>query len=106
MDRERVAWAAGLFDGGGTITRLRGARPRLAVSLTDEGLVRGFAAVVEAGKVYGPYGPYRSSLGDLPRYYWCADGDAALAVARLLRPWLGSASLDKLELLFGSAFET
>src|SRR5712692_6908714 len=46
----QIAWAAGLFEGEGTIT-LSGASksPRLKVSMVDQDIVRKFAKIVRGG---------------------------------------------------------
>jgi len=85
---EQLAWAAGLFEGEGTVT-LCGGRPRLAVKMNDEQAVRRFAETVKAGKVYGPYGPYKSSLAKRQHFVWIGEKGAAEMVAALLWPWLG-----------------
>lgn len=81
-----IAWAAGLFEGEGTITAVNG-RPRLALKMVAEASVRRFGAAVGVGVVYGPYGPYRSQLGTQPYFVWMADGpEAAARAAALLGP--------------------
>jgi predicted XRE-type DNA-binding protein len=56
-----LAWAAGLFEGEGTITPKHGKgmdhRYQAAVIMTDEDVVRRFGVAVKIGKVYGPYQP-------------------------------------------------
>lgn len=98
---EELAWAAGVFDGSGTITRI-GNRNRLAVKKADEELVRRFGGSVGIGSIYGPYGPYKSQIGSLPTFLWLVDGNAALEVATLLWPWLGVRCRSRLEEVFGS----
>jgi hypothetical protein len=51
---EEIAWAAGLFEGEGTITI---SNERLVVRLvnTDEAIVRRLAEIVPFGTIYGPY---------------------------------------------------
>ncbi len=80
MNHVETGWAGGLFEGEGTITRCNG-RARLAVKMTNEISVRRFGDAVGAGRVYGPYGPYRSQLGSLPYWLWVAERDDARAVA-------------------------
>lgn len=93
-----MAWAAGLFEGEGTITYMtKSRRARLAVKMTDEEAVRRFESSIGVGKVYGPYGPYKSQLGNLPTWYWAADGNAAVEAADKLLPWLGSRCRERLQ---------
>jgi len=49
-----VAWAAGFFEGEGSITQSNG---RLVTRLrnTDEEPIYRFASIVKFGEVYGPY---------------------------------------------------
>lgn len=51
---ERIAWAAGLFEGERSITLSRN-RVNMRVKSTDQDVLEQFAAFVGAGKVYGPY---------------------------------------------------
>lgn len=84
-----IAWAAGLFEGEGSIhaNRING-RVYLLLNLssTDRDVVERFHRIIGCGKVYGPYyekNPLR------PRYSWHtknkADSEQAL---KLLEPWL------------------
>ncbi len=83
-----VAWAAGFFEGEGTITM---SRRRLVVRLnnTDSEPVYQFAKIIGFGEVYGPYhygspgGPKRK-----PFWVWLAEEYQALEVLELLWPWL------------------
>lgn len=79
-----VAWAAGFFEGEGTITTSRG---RLVVRLnnTDSEPVYQFAHIVNFGEVYGPYqyDPRRK-----PFWVWLAEDYEGLEVLELLWPWL------------------
>lgn len=71
-----MAWAAGLFEGEGSI----GAK-RLQLKMISEESVRRFGAVIGVGKVYGPYGPYPSQLGKKPYWMWVAQYPADIGVA-------------------------
>ena len=85
---EEIAWAAGLFEGEGSISRFgRSGKFDLRVSLnmTDEDVVRRFDAIVDGGKVYGPYSSYR---GHKPIWSWVAHGDAGHDVVDLIGSWL------------------
>jgi hypothetical protein len=52
-----IAWAAGLFEGEGSIHFPTGARVavRMELTMTDEDVVRRFHKAVKCGKFYGPY---------------------------------------------------
>jgi hypothetical protein len=83
-----IAWAAGFFEGEGTITRSSG---RLVVRLnnTDPEPVNRFAAILAFGTVYGPY-QYegRDGYKRKPFWVWLAEEYEALEVLELLWPWL------------------
>lgn len=61
---EEIAWAAGLFEGEGCMTR-SGSQKVMRLVSTDEDTVRRFWEIVAVGKVYGPYeqGPCESRFG-------------------------------------------
>jgi hypothetical protein len=81
-----IAWAAGLYEGEGTVTRC-GGYLRLSIRMTTEEPVRRFQAVVNCGTVYGPY---QNGPGRKPVWMWVGVGEDALDVADLLRPWLSA----------------
>jgi hypothetical protein len=85
-----VSWAAGFFEGEGTITESSG---RLVVRLnnTDPEPVYRFAGIVGFGEVYGPY-QYAGRDGFRRKPFWVslAEEYEALEVLELLWPWLSS----------------
>jgi hypothetical protein len=99
MADAHTAWAAGLFEGEGTITRSNG-RARLAIKMTDEETVRRFHKTVGAGVVYGPY-PNRAGERDgYPRrdyWLWLVEGKQAAEIAIRLYPWLGQIRRDRVD---------
>src|SRR5688572_3330290 len=106
-----LAWAAGLFEGEGTVCTRRaravhGARGLYASHLaalvmTDEDVVRRFAKIIRVGKVYGPYGPYGGSTKVIWR--WQANGTAAVEeVKKQLLPMLGERRAAQFEALLSS----
>lgn len=57
-DARAFAWAAGLFEGEGSVSMYRtpmGSTPRLQLTSTDEDVVRRFCSSVGLGRVHGPY---------------------------------------------------
>ena len=95
-ERERLewAWAAGLFEGEGSIglTGRRTHHPTLCLqlSMVDGDIVRRFANVV-GGSVSGPY-VHRPPPGANPRqpiWRWSISGQPARAVLQRLWPILG-----------------
>jgi hypothetical protein len=84
-----LEWAAGLFEGEGTITIRKRPEDQIALQLssTDMDVVAEFFRVVGCGKVYGPYryGPNRK-----PFWKWsCHDGATAASLLEKLLPFLG-----------------
>ena len=94
-----IEWAAGLFEGEGSIERWRptgqgNQQARLAVSMTDRDVLERFAKIVGVGKVWGPY-QTKSGLNAKgqpykPMYRWAVV--RITDVQRILRdfwPYLG-----------------
>ena len=87
-----IAWAAGLFEGEGTITQIKRSRAffdlQVAMTHTDEDVIRRFDAIVGRGRIYGPYLPPSHGDRRKPFWRWMALGDAGHEVLELLGPWL------------------
>lgn len=84
-----IAWAAGLFEGEGSLTQSGGSLD-VRVKMTDEEIVRRFEEVIGYGTVYGPYNyDYRDGIKRKPHWIWVALRYDALEVLELLWPWLG-----------------
>jgi hypothetical protein len=82
-----LAWAAGLFEGEGTITQC-GGRLFVRVKITDEEVAYRFASIVRFGTVYGPYHYEPPGAKRKPHWIWHADEYEALEVLEMLWPWL------------------
>lgn len=83
-----VDWAAGLFEGEGSVT-VCGGRRRLQMKMTMEESVRRFHVAVGVGTVYGPYAhksPDRHPRS--PFFMWVAEGADADEAVELLFPLL------------------
>jgi hypothetical protein len=84
-----VEWAAGLFEGEGCITvkTQKGlSSPMLALSMTDEDIVRHFHRVVVHGNFTGPY-----DWGNKPVWRWqCVKLAHVFELMALLGPYLGT----------------
>ena len=101
---DTIAWAAGLFEGEGTVVSFGGRKHQrsLALSMTDEDVVLRFAAVIGVGKIYGPYG-YASSTSrrrEHHKQYWrwsVSDKDGVAIAAKMLLPFLGQRRSAKLK---------
>src|SRR6266498_5295137 len=63
MTNIELAWAAGLFEGEGCFTTGLNGYPRACLKMTDEDVVRRFAAAVGLGHVTGPH-------AGAPKPYW------------------------------------
>lgn len=74
---EDLAWAAGIFDGEGTVTWTNGrTRKTLRLSVAQSGspeIPERFQKAVGLGSVHGPYGPYGTHTRQ-PQYQWNANG--------------------------------
>lgn len=97
------AWAAGVFEGEGTIVTFGPTKRQrsLSVSMTDEDVIRRFAAVVGVGKIYGPYGYAngKSRRREHHKQYWrwtAATKHSVLAAAQMFLPWMGQRRAQKL----------
>jgi hypothetical protein len=108
---ERIAWAAGFYEGEGSVT-LSGGRLALQIKNNDREPLERFRYAVEAGKIYGPYAYSGGRLGRRPFWIWVAHSGSALGVVRLLTPWLSQRrlaqildALAKLETPPGSEFD-
>jgi hypothetical protein len=85
--RENLAWAAGLFEGEGCITRRQGVQTNLVMTMTDEDVVRRFHAIIGHGKVYGPY---KTKTGVKLQWRWaCTGSKHCIAVLAALWCFLG-----------------
>lgn len=92
MDREALAWAAGFFDGEGSISR-----KQIQVWQCDREVLDRMCAVVGAGKVLGPYTSHHRSAtkadGHQRRPMYClniSSFEKSQAVVALLWTWMGS----------------
>lgn len=102
INREYFAWAAGLFEGEGSI----GANPHfrtryLRVASTDFDVISKFVAIVQLGKVFGPY---QNGIGNKLIYRWqCGTFEHVQAIICLLWPWLHSRRRQRITELMRSA---
>jgi hypothetical protein len=98
-DQIDIAWAAGLFEGEGTVWlhTYRGDEVAWRVGLTtcDEDVIRRFAQIIGVGKVYGPY-THKNGRDGRRRdhhkiyYRWQAGTrEDVRYVANMLLPYLG-----------------
>lgn len=101
---DTIAWAAGLFEGEGSISAF-GARKHqrsIALAMTDEDVILRFAAVMKVGKIYGPYGYAngKSRRREHHKQYWrwtVADKEGVTVAAQMLLPFMGQRRSAKLK---------
>jgi len=103
VNREMLAWAAGILEGEGTIAGRHGKwgiKDRaiaVRVKMTDEDVIRRFHYVVQVGNVTGPNKPQN------PKHKWtwqAGNFEAAQAVVAMLWPWLHARRKAKIKELF------
>lgn len=87
--REELAWAAGLFEGDGSVTITGWDSPTLFVDQSgDPEVLHRFAEALGLGVVHGPYPG--ATANRQPRWQFRVSGfEATQAVAAMLWPWLG-----------------
>lgn len=100
---EETAWAAGLFEGEGTVFHSCRAI-QTVLSMTDLEPVEDFHRIVGVGKLYGPYdnGPGRKIFW---RWSCCTKRDA-LVVFEKFKPWLSPRRIAQFEKALVTAPET
>jgi hypothetical protein len=90
-----IAWAAGLFDGEGSVTIKKRGGATIQLGMTDLPLVERFTRVVGVGSISGP----RIQPNRKPSWVWFACGLNAVSVARLLLPYVGDRNIGRFERL-------
>ena len=92
--RENLAWAAGLFEGEGSIYPPLN---RLTLSSTDKDIVEKFAALVGCG-IIDELKPHPGKLGKKTQWRWyCGRQEYSQALLAAFWPWLGSRRKAKAE---------
>lgn len=89
------AWAAGLFDGKGTVM-LKAGSARIQVASTDRSVIERFHKAVGVGTVYGPY-----KGAKLPIHLWIARGKKAETAMVLLYGMVSDKRKQRIEEVFG-----
>lgn len=94
---QRIAWAAGLFEGEGCFTVQRNKRgekmypqPIARIHMTDLDVLERFKEAVGIGVIFGPYTAEQfGGLGKKVSWYWQTTKIAECQVVfDMLRPWL------------------
>jgi hypothetical protein len=85
-----VAWAAGLFEGEGSITHSKG-RPQLRIQMADLEVLERFLEIFGVGTIYGPYTRgHQDGCKRKPTWIWVCDGPMVSVLFRTLAPWLST----------------
>lgn len=105
-----IAWAAGLFEGEGTIfIKLHATKgryyPHLSLSMTDKDVVEKFSIAVGAPHITGPYQAKHKPHWK-PRYQWfCGRKEDVIRILNDFLPYLGDRrackALDALDIYDG-----
>lgn len=89
-----IAWAAGLFEGEGSIVcypiprRINSIRTSLSLQMSDQDVVRRFGEIVGCGSLLGPYKGQRS--GNKDKFLWQAQNFRdCMYVLGQIYPYLG-----------------
>lgn len=93
MDTTTTAWAAGLFEGEGCISRCgrHGEGLAIEVSMTDRDVIERFAAAVGAGRVAPRVLGGRDRDGRLAQWRWyCGRREEVMRIMTELMPYLGT----------------
>lgn len=103
---EEIAWAAGLFEGEGSIELWRVSQhrsyPRIALASTDEDVVRKWNRIVGGGKVLGPYTRAKHPEHK-PMWRATRVGKSAEAVLALFAPHLGERRIARMNEVLAQA---
>lgn len=101
---EQLAWAAGLFEGEGTIT-MCGPVFTAQLKNTDESVIHRFLEIIDLATVYGPYtGHHKDGFNRKPYWNWMAREEIACEALERLAPWLSRRRLERARELTGFRF--
>lgn len=95
--RENLAWAAGLFDGEGSIGRYRYtnhgkrySRSQMTMHMCDRDVIARFVKILDVGVLNGPYNYSTKTTKRKSAWYWSIAGfERVQAVTAMMWPWLG-----------------
>jgi hypothetical protein len=91
-DRSAIAWAAGLFEGEGSIVTYHARRcetPKLQVQMTDHDVILRFHQTMALGRVNGPY--VRAGKSWKAQWTWSVTSfESVQALVAMWWPWLGA----------------
>ena len=92
-ENTEVAWAAGLFDGEGSVRKVDSRHRMISVQMTDLGILERFDRAL--GGVGGISGP-RILPKRKPMWHWYACSENAVTVADLLLPYVDERNRERL----------
>ena len=100
MDKElEVAWAAGLFEGEGCITRNLShgkSYRKLSMNMTDKDVMQKFVDIIGYGNLNGPYYYSGDRAHCKPRWQWeIGRKGEVLRALKLLLPYFGERRAEK-----------
>jgi len=89
-----IAWAAGLFEGEGTIYFYnQSKRYKLGLKMTDKDVMDKFFNIFKVGRLYGPYTPKEKKLnGENRKDFWiwqCWNHSEVNGLLKKLLPYFG-----------------
>lgn len=92
--REELAWAAGFFDGEGTVSWAKNVHGRgtftIKISQLDTETLDRFRAAVGTGTIGGPYPNGKRNNGAAYIYQWRQSGPLGVDAFNAIRPYLSS----------------
>jgi hypothetical protein len=101
---EEIAWAAGLFDGEGSIT-LSDDALHVRMRNTDLELIERFHDIIGVGAVYGPYTRReRDGVGRKPVWDWVAREEDGLDALAMMWSWLSARRREQAYVATGVVF--
>ena len=105
IDREALAYAAGVFDGEGHVRCKTNGKPgnpavALSVSQGHPQMLERMAAALGVGKVYGPR-PWSSKNPKPSWWFGTAQRDAVHRICWMLWPWLSDPKRQQFHQAFG-----
>jgi hypothetical protein len=117
MTDTELAWAAGLFDGEGSVSIKQpssgirsngqkwhsGHQIRVTIQQNDDEVLKRFQAAVEIGTIYGPYTRPPSVRHRNPYYQYQAHGiEAVKVIWKALWPYLSTVKRDQFHGVLGA----
>ena len=87
MDPKQIAWAAGLFEGEGCITKRSGGYDKLQLNMTDFDVVRRFGSIVGVGQFHERK---KDKPHHKPQLAWvCRNRDDIIRILSAFLPYFG-----------------